>query len=68
MERINIYLRDTLLDKVGELNIPRTTDRGSLPIDTIICSANVNVVRDRYLPFGDRVKVYQSVFIDIEER
>ena len=36
-----LNLRDAIFDMVGRENAPRTYHRGSKPIDTILCSANV---------------------------
>ena len=39
----DLNLRDAVFDIVGRENAPRTFHRGSKPIDTILCSANVRL-------------------------
>ena len=50
-----------------EGNAPRTCHRGSNPIDTIMCLANVILRKDDYFPFVNGTGDHHPVLLDIEE-
>ena len=56
-----------MLDKVGEDAAPCTYDRGSHPIDSIMCTANIDVRKAGYSPFGDGAGNHRPLLIDIDE-
>ena len=66
--RESLGLREVLLDTVGVENAPSTFDKGKLPIDSIMCSANIEVTKAGYMPFGEGVGDYIPLMIDINER
>ena len=63
----DLELQDVMVEAVGPENAPRTYARGSNPIDTILASANVNIAKAAYLPFGEGVGDHRSLLIDVEE-
>ena len=66
--RESLGLREVLLDTVGVENAPSTFDKGKLPIDSIMCSANIAVTKAGYMPFGEGVGDHRPLMIDINER
>ena len=62
-----LNLRDAMFDMVGRENAPRTYHRGSKPIDTILCSANVRLRKAGYLPFGEGAGDHRPLLLDIDE-
>ena len=62
-----LSMRDVMLDMVGRKNSPRTYHRGSNPIDTIMCSANVRLHKSGYLSFGDGARDHRLLLLDIDE-
>ena len=57
-----------MLDAVGTENAPRTYTRGTNPIGTILASADINIHKAAYLPFGEGIGDCRPLVIDIEER
>ena len=43
--RDSLDLREVLLDAVGKDNAPSTYDKGKKPIDSSMCSANINILK-----------------------
>ena len=56
-----------MIDKAGMDGSPRTYHQSTVPIDTIICSANVKIRKVLYLPFGDNRGNCRSLIVDIDE-
>ena len=48
----SLGLRDVVLDTVGKDNAPSTYDKGSHPTNSIMCSANISILKVGYLPFS----------------
>ena len=63
----DLYLRDIMIDKLGSENIPLTYHRGSVPINVIMCSANIIVNKAAYLPFVDGASDHCLLMVDIDE-
>lgn len=64
----SLGLREVLLDKVGGENAPSTFDKGSRSIDSIMCSANIEISKTDYMPFGEGAGDHISLVIDINKR
>ena len=61
-----IGMRDVLLERIeGEDVVANTHNRGKVPIDTILCTAGIDVKKAGYLPFGDGVGDHRPLFIDV---
>ena len=65
--RDSLRLREVILDKVWEDAAPCTYDRSSHPIDSIRCTANIDVRKASYLPFGDGAGDHRPLLIHIDE-
>ena len=65
--RLSMNLREVLLDGLGDNEAPSTHERGKTPIDSIMCSANVQIVNADYLPFGEGAGDHRPLIIDIDE-
>ena len=65
--RLSMNLREVLLDGLGDNEAPSTHERGKNPIDSIMCSANVQIVNADYLPFGEGAGDHRPLIIDIDE-
>ena len=62
--RDELGLREVMLDGLGEENAPSTYDKGKSPIDSILCSANIGMVKAGYLPFGEGAGDHRPLVID----
>ena len=60
-------LREVMLDGIGEEVALSTHKRGSSPIDSILCLANIEIVNAGCLSFGEGVRDHRLVLIDIYE-
>ena len=60
-------LREVLVDGLGDEVAPSTFNRGNVPIDSIMCSANIGIVKAGYLTFGEGAGEYRPLMIDIDE-
>ena len=59
-------LEDKLLDRVeGEGRKLNTYSGGNVPIDTIMCTQGIEVLKAGYLPFGEGVGDHRPIYIDI---
>ena len=65
--RNSLGLREILLDNVGNNNIPNTFERGSRSIGTMMCTANIKVLKAGYLPFGSGVGDHRPLVMDIDQ-
>ena len=65
--RDSMNLREVLLDGLGEEVAPSTFNRGNVPIDSIMCLANIRIVKAGYLPFGEGAGDHRTLMIDIDE-
>ena len=45
--------------------LPPTYQNGVKPIDTIMCTAGIDVQKVGYLPFGDGVGDHRPLFLDV---
>ena len=52
---------------MGEESAPSTYDIGSSLIDSIMCSANIEVIKAGYLPFGEGTGDHRPLVVDICE-
>lgn len=55
-----------LLDAVSDENALSTYNNGSKPIDSIMCSANINILEAGYVPFREDAGHHRTLTIDIE--
>ena len=62
-----MILREVMLDELGEEVAPSTQERGSAPIDSILCLTNIDMVNEGYLSFGEGAGDYRPLLIDIDE-
>ena len=65
-----VGLNDVMLDRIGdrvgdEDGSMATYNRGEAPIDTIFCTAGIEVQSAGYLPFGDGVGDHRPIFVDV---
>ena len=58
-------LRSAIRQKFGDMSAPPTHHRGSVPIDDIYLSHDLNFIRAGYLAFGDGPGDHRGLFIDI---
>ena len=59
-------LHDVMLERLGDtVDPPNTYQRGSKPIDTILCTRGIVVEQAGYLPFGEGVGDHRALFIDV---
>ena len=65
--RNDLGLCEVMLDGLGEENAPSTYDKGTTPIDSILCSANIGMVKAGYLPFGEGAGDHRPLVIDIDQ-
>ena len=65
--RDRLGLREVMLDSLGKENAPSTYDKGKLPIDSILCSANIEIANVVYFPFEEGASVYIPLMIGIDE-
>ena len=65
--RESLGLREILIATVGEETAPSTYNKGSNPIDSIMCSANIEVIKAGYLPFGEGAGDHRPPVVDICE-
>ena len=61
-------LTDYMLDTIGIEQAPRTYARGSKPIDSIMGSPNVRVLKAAYLPFGEGAGDHRPLMVDIDQQ
>ena len=59
-------LEDVFMERNGGIHkLPPTFNRGSNPIDTIMCTAGFQVVKAGYLSFGEGVGDHRPLFMDV---
>ena len=59
-------LEDIYMERnVDNENLPPTFSRGIHPIDTMMCTAGIQVVKAGYLSFGEGVGDHRPLFIDV---
>ena len=49
-----------------EKHAPATYNRGSVPIDSILCTTGVEITRAGYLNFGEGIGDHRPVYIDVQ--
>ena len=63
-ERLGLH--DVLMKRVGDSDLlPPTYNLGVNPIDTLLCTAGIEVQQAGYLPFGDGVGDHRPLFMDV---
>lgn len=62
-----VSMCEVMLDGLGEETAPSTYDKGKSPIDLILCSANIGMVKAGYLPFGEGAGDHRPLVIDIDQ-
>ena len=63
-ERLGLH--DVMMDRVGDNDLlPPTYKMGVIPIDTILCTAGIEVQQAGYLSFGDGVGDHRPLFMDV---
>ena len=62
-----LHLKDSSLQSLSdEKNAPATHPRGKTPIDTILCSAGVQVCKAGYMDFGNGIGDHRALYIDVK--
>ena len=61
-------LRSAIRHRHGDLNTPPTQHRGSVPIDDIYMSHDINTVRSGFLPFGDGPGDHRALYVDVTKK
>ena len=64
--RDNLGLEDRLIERVEKDGVKLNTyNGGHAPIDSILCTNGVKVIKAGYLPFGEGVGDHRPIFVDI---
>ena len=59
-------LEDVFMERVEDISLlPATFNKGVNPIDTIMCTAGITVVKAGYLPFGEGIGDHRPLFMDV---
>ena len=63
----DLHLIDSCLNSLDDTQqAPATFNRGSAPIDTILCTSGVEILKAGYLPFGEGVGDHRPLYVDVK--